>query len=190
MTIQLTVVQLLYAQGMILGPTIFFSKEAIFLLYLEIFQVKQIMRRAIYIGMISTGLIYWPSIILESILCAPHVGESWDILAGASWAKRCPRNSYWGVVQGAGAVWIDLYIFVLPIPIILGLQLSRRSKLQVLAVFMTAFMYVCPEQWLVVMKAHASRGIMASVFAEVYRVRLLTSGGDILWAQSQQLICV
>ena len=36
-----------------------------------------------------------------------------------------------------------------------------------------------------------SRGILASVFAEVYRVQLLTQkSGDELWAQAQQLICV
>lgn len=34
------------------------------------------------------------------------------------------------------------------------------------------------------------RGILASVFSEVYRVELLTNRDDTLWVQSQQLICV
>ena len=35
-----------------------------------------------------------------------------------------------------------------------------------------------------------SRGILASVFAEVYRVQLLTEPADELWVQAEQLICV
>jgi hypothetical protein len=41
-------------------------------------------------------------------------------------------------VQGVLAVVLDLYIFILPIPIILNLRLPKRKKLSVLFVFMTA----------------------------------------------------
>ena len=125
---------------MLLGPTIFFSKEAIFLLYFEIFHVKPAMRTAIIIGMVFTGLVYWTGIIIESIFCAAHVGESWDPLAGAPETQRCSKTEYWGIVQGAGAILIDLFIFFLPIPNILRLQLPLRRKLQVLGIFMTALM--------------------------------------------------
>ena len=37
---------------MLLGPTIFFSKEAILLLYFEIFHVKKSMKIAILVGMV------------------------------------------------------------------------------------------------------------------------------------------
>ena len=125
---------------MFLGPTIFFSKEAIFLLYFDIFHVKNSMRIAIIVGMVFTGLAYWPGIILESIFCAAHPGESWDPLAGSPIATRCAKNEYWGITQGACAILIDVYIFVLPIPTILRLQLAPKRKLQILAVFMTALM--------------------------------------------------
>ena len=123
---------------MLLGPTIFFSKEAIFLLYLEIFQVKKRMRMAIFGGMVFTGFVYWTGIIIESIFCAAHIEESWDPLAGSPVSNRCPKSEYWGIVQGGCAIFIDLYIFALPIPVILQLQLATRRKIQILGVFMTA----------------------------------------------------
>lgn len=79
---------------MFLGPTIFFSKEAIFLLYFEIFQVKKSMRVAIDLGMVFTGFIYWTGIIIESIFCAAHIGETWDPLAGAPLSTRCTKSEY------------------------------------------------------------------------------------------------
>ena len=127
---------------MLLGPTIFFSKEAIFLLYLEIFQVKKAMRVAIFTGMLFTGVVYWTGLIIESIFCAPHVGESWDPLAGRG--TRCSKSENWGVAQGACAIVIDVLIFVLPIPVVSRLQLGTRRKVQILAVFMTALMFVFP----------------------------------------------
>ncbi|KAF2675973.1 hypothetical protein K458DRAFT_283540, partial [Lentithecium fluviatile CBS 122367] len=163
----------LYAQGMLLGPTIFFGKEAIFLMYFEVFQVKKRMRTLIIIGMIFTGLAYLPGVILESIFCAARPGETWDPLAGAPEGQRCTKMIYWGIVQGACAIVIDIYIFVLPIPAIAQLQLGLKRKIQILSVFMMAFL-----------------GILASVFAEIYRVRLLTHPEDLLFVQSQQLICV
>ena len=136
---------------MFLGPTIFFSKEAIFLLYFEIFQVKKPMRMAIILGMVFTGFVYWAGIILESIFCAAHIGESWDPLAGSRISSRCPKNVYWGIVQGGCAILIDVFIFVLPIPVILRLQLDTKRKMQILAVFMTALLYVfsCTWSWIV-----------------------------------------
>lgn len=138
----LTSGKLLYAQGMLLGPTIFFSKEAIFLLYFEVFQVKNQMRLAIIFGMVFTGFVYWTGVIIESIYCAPRVGEGWDPLAGAPVSIRCQKTIYWGIVQGACAILIDLLIFVLPIPIVMKLQLPTRRKVQILCVFMTALMYI------------------------------------------------
>ena len=134
--------QQLYAQGMLLGPTIFFAKEAIFLMYFEVFQVKPWMRVAIIVGMIFTGLAYLPGVILDTIFCAARPGETWDPLLGAKITGRCDKMIYWGIVQGSCAILIDIYIFVLPIQPIVQLQLGLKRKIQILAVFMMAFLYV------------------------------------------------
>ena len=182
---------------MILGPTIFFSKEAIYLLYFDIFQVKKSMRVQIIGGMIFTGLVYWTGVITTPILCAPYVGETWDPLAGAPITRRCHKNIYWGIVQGACAVLIDIHIFMLPIPPIIRLQLARKRKYQVLAVFMTALLCVPLSIFALLfsfgallLNTYESRGILASVFAEVYRVQLLTTSDGVQWGSSKTLICV
>lgn len=97
---------------------------------------------AIVFGMIFTGVAYWPGVIITSILCAARIGETWDPLAGVSLSMRCQKSVYWGIVQGACAIFIDVLIFVLPIPIVMKLQLPTRRKVQILGVFMTAFMCV------------------------------------------------
>ena len=120
-----------------MGPTIFFAKLFIFLLYLSIFQVKQTMRLAIYFGIFLNFAIYWPNVAINSYYDAPHYGEQWDV---ATIAARGRIAIAFSIVQGVMAVVIDLYIFVLPIPVLLGLQLQRRKKIQVLAIFGTALL--------------------------------------------------
>ena len=75
-----------------------------------------------------------------SIFCAAHIGETWDPLAGAPESKRCVKTEYWGIVQGGCAILIDVYIFEVPIPAIIQLQLALRHKIQILGVFMMALL--------------------------------------------------
>lgn len=42
---------------------------------------------------------------------------------------------YWGAVQGFLSVGLDLYIFILPLPILFKLQMPRRRKIQLVALF-------------------------------------------------------
>lgn len=100
------------------------------------------MRIAIYIGLVFLTLLYWAGVPLESYFSAPHVGQSWDeLLINGSPA----RLNYWGIVQGSGAVLVDLYIFILPMPIVAKLHLSTKKRLQLICVFFTAFMQVSTE---------------------------------------------
>jgi hypothetical protein len=119
---------------MLLGPCIFFAKISIFLLYLQLFTVNKTNRQLIYAGMLFTFFLYWTNVAIEPYFCAPHLGQSWNFSVG----MRCTRLIPWGMVQGVLAVVLDLYIFILPIPIILNLRLPKRKKLSVLFVFMTA----------------------------------------------------
>lgn len=127
--------QLLYAQGILLGPSIFFAKISIFLLYLRIFTIKKQLRYAIYAGMVFTFCLYWINIGLESHFCAPRPGRNWDT---AEIAPRCTKTVIWGLIQGVLVVVLDIYIFILPVPTIIRLKLPLKKRLGVLAVFMTA----------------------------------------------------
>ena len=119
---------------MLLGPIIFFAKISIFLLYFQLFTIRKTYRYMIYAGMFFTFCLYWTNVAVEPFLCAPGVGEPWDLNV----LIRCGRLTTWGAVQGVLVVVLDLYIFVLPIPIILKLHLPRNKKLPILLIFMTA----------------------------------------------------
>lgn len=122
---------------MILGPTLFFAKSAIFLLYLRVFTVNKKMRYSIWFGLAYTFVLYWINIPFESWNCAPRAGDPWGL---ETVGMTCRNNVMFGLVQGVLAVALDLYIFILPIPVTLRLQMSLRRRLAVLGVFATAIL--------------------------------------------------
>ncbi|GFF33521.1 hypothetical protein IFM61606_01907 [Aspergillus udagawae] len=161
--------KILFAQGVLLGPVIFFAKSSIFLLCRQIFTIQKTMKYAIGFGLLFTFVLYWPGVGLESYYAAPHIGETWeDLLIN----KRPEHLIYWGVVQGTLSVVLDIYIFILPLPLLSKLQLPRKKRWQLLIIFSTAMM-----------------GIIASVIALVFRIRLLTTT-DTTFTQSALFICV
>ena len=126
-----------YAQGMILGPTLFFAKSAILLLYLQVFTINKKMSHGIWFGLAFNFVLYWINIPFESWNCAPRAGDPWGL---ETVGKTCANNIMFGLVQGVLSVVLDLYIFFLPIPIVLGLQMSLRNRLAILGVFGTAIL--------------------------------------------------
>jgi ABC-type Fe3+ transport system permease subunit len=95
------------------------------------------MRLAIRLGLVAAFLLYFPTIPIAAIFSAPHIGKTWDDVLFDGGPQR---SLYWGVVQAALSMALDLYLFGLPLPVISALNLSARRRVQVLAVFMTAFM--------------------------------------------------
>lgn len=125
-------VKLIFAQNVLQAPAVAFAKTAILLLYLRVFKVKKSMRYAIYGGLVFTNLVYWIHVPLVAGFCAPR--GKYPILD----FETCTKLTVWGPVQGFFAVVIDIYIFVLPFPVISVLQLPPRKKLGVSILFGTA----------------------------------------------------
>lgn len=57
-----------------------------------------------------------------------------------TYAEDARPLSVAGVVQSAVGTFIDLYIFVLPIPFLLSLQMPKRRVLGLIGVFSTALL--------------------------------------------------
>ncbi|KAI5855028.1 hypothetical protein GGS23DRAFT_470600 [Durotheca rogersii] len=163
-----TYTKILFAQQIIVSFVLFFSKASIFLLFYQVFDVKQAMRMAIRVGIVFSGLIYFTNIPTSAVLSAPHVGETW---ASVLLSGRPERDLIWGVVQSALGIILDLFIFFLPVPVIMSLNLSTKKKIQILAVFTTAAV-----------------GVVASVLSLVYRVEALDTN-DGTWKYTSLLIC-
>ena len=129
--------QVLGSGTILYSLTMFFAKLALFLLYYRIFALNRWTKIAIYFGVILTGLFYLTSSIVVIVLCIPRRNESWTSM---TYVTRCDRAEVMGDVQGIFGLVSDLYIFILPLPVLFRLQMSLKKKLGITAIFLTGFM--------------------------------------------------
>ena len=122
---------------MLLGPTLFFAKGAILLLYLRIFTINKKMRYSIWFGLVWNFLLYWSGIPIATYYGTPRIGQPWDVVAAT---ETCANLTTYVLVQGVLAVALDLYMFILPIPIVLKLRISLQQRLSILGIFGTAIL--------------------------------------------------
>lgn len=94
------------------------------------------MKIAVYVGLAATFLVYFPMIPLSIHYRVPHGEESrTDLIMSDNHMVLS-----WSIVQGALAVALDSYIFVLPLPTLATLHMSLKTRVQLIAVFPTALM--------------------------------------------------
>lgn len=120
-------------------PGLICSKLSLFLLFLQIFQIRGAMKIAIKVGIAATFITILPSIPIGSYFDTPRPGESWDELMLSG---KPNKAIYWGIVQAVLGVILDAYMFVLPLPVISQLQLPHKRRLKLGLIFSTAFMFV------------------------------------------------
>lgn len=116
---------------------LFFAKLALFLLYYRLFAHNRWTRIAIYLGITLNGLFYVASVVAMMVLCIPRRGESWTSI---TYTTRCVHSKAMNDVFGIFGLLSDLYIFILPLPILFRLQMSLRKKLGITAIFLTGLM--------------------------------------------------
>ena len=122
---------------MLFSPMLFFAKGAILLLYLRIFNVNTKMRYSIWLGLVWDFLLYWSSIPIATYYGTPRTGQSWDVVA---MTETCANLEIYILIQGVLSVVLDLYIFILPMPIVSKLPISLKQRLSILSVFATAIL--------------------------------------------------
>jgi hypothetical protein len=124
------------------GPTIFLAKLSILLLYLELFRVKKQARITVAAGLAITTAQCLATIIGYSVLCVPKPGGSW-LMHSSTYQCRVTAPLF-GVVMGAISVFSDLYVILIPLPLIWQLRMDTRKKVGVSIVFITGLLYVLP----------------------------------------------
>jgi hypothetical protein len=92
---------------------------------------------ACYVAIAIAVPTYITSIPLLSYFCTPSPGGDWNSLDVFA---KCKRLLDWAMIQGSLDIALNVYIFILPLPIVLGLQLPLRKKLGVLAIFLTGLL--------------------------------------------------
>ena len=126
----------LYLSEVLASPTLGMIKLTFFLLFLQIFAPTKHMRWAIWAGFICTFVVYGGFTTAWFVIGTPAPGVSW-------------QQQFMGPLQRGNALdypipvmglIFDIYILILPIVGISGLQLSFRRRMGVAFVFLTAIM--------------------------------------------------
>jgi hypothetical protein len=115
----------------------FFAKTATLMMFHQIFVISTPMRIAIRAGIAFTFVFYALGLCISSYFSAPHVGQGWDHLLSPD-REGGDVSLHWAVVQGSVGLALDIYIFILPLPMVARLKLSTRKKIQVTALFLVA----------------------------------------------------
>ncbi|KAI1432772.1 hypothetical protein GGR50DRAFT_561892 [Xylaria sp. CBS 124048] len=151
--------------------SLIFSKTATLLLFRRVFDVSRAIGAAIWFGIAVAFVLYMASIVALSYSAAPHIGQTWDELA-AQVAGTTIFPLYFAVAQGAVGTLLDLYIFALPLPILYKLNLSRKRKFQLSALFFVAIL-----------------GVIGSVLSLAYRSKSILPNPDLTYNAGVLLNC-
>lgn len=95
------------------------------------------LRYSSYTGVTFTALFYAALVIWVLSITSPTAGETWQKVAHEN--QRMVPEAVW--IACVGLV-LDIYILVLPIAGVKQLQMSRKRKLGIIAVFSTGLLYV------------------------------------------------
>jgi hypothetical protein len=150
------------------------AKTATLLLLRQVFSISRRTSIAIWIGIIATVAIYGSSMIVLIYHGVPHVGQSWEQYIDHMRAGTSPPFSiYWAVGQAAAGSVLDIYIFILPLPIIYKLNMTTKRKVQLSALFFVALL-----------------GVIVSIISIVYRVQFLTEANlDLMYNTGITMMC-
>ena len=116
----------------------FFIKASVLLLYRRVFSPDRRMRFFVYMGIGYLLITNGTSTILFGALCAPRNGETYLI---RYLSPQCVENvGNLTIANAACNLMADLYLLVLPVPIIWKLQLSANKKYALMGLFTTGFL--------------------------------------------------
>ena len=119
------------------NPFIFFIKATLFLFYLEIFGRLRWMRIVAWTGMLIYGLFYFSSLVAMASLCAPRTGTGQLDYFWAFISPTCLKQDPLSTTIACVNIISDLYLFILPLPAVWGLQLARKKKVGISLIIST-----------------------------------------------------
>ena len=119
-----------YASSYLYLLSLFGYKFSILLLYLRLFGVSDRFRYSTWAVMFFVFGYLFSNLLTQIFGCTP-IQISWEVVSGHCYNRRAAGFAY-----SSMNIISDLLIFVLPMPMVWRLRLSRKGKLGVMLVFM------------------------------------------------------
>ncbi|GJN70186.1 hypothetical protein PLICBS_004239 [Purpureocillium lilacinum] len=110
------------------------AKTSFFLMYLQIFGPLPWLRICVYIGLFLNWGFYTAVIVASIYYQAPNPGQTWQ---EGFLNDRYTKSFNMTIPIASGSLFLDTYIFVLPLIAVSKLRLSTKKKIGVMAVFAT-----------------------------------------------------
>ncbi|KAK7959362.1 uncharacterized protein PG986_004216 [Apiospora aurea] len=127
-------------------------KSTLLVFYLRIFAPQPNAKRLIWSGLVSIVVFYLISVIVTLASCLPRAGDGgWSILSPSRGDRCFEEDSRFAEVQGIVGALTDLYVWIVPMTVIVKVRLSRKQKIGVYGVFATGFLFLSThyrESWL------------------------------------------
>ncbi|MDI1489539.1 MAG: hypothetical protein OHK93_008820 [Ramalina farinacea] len=143
------------------GPFVWFIKLSLFVVLVEIFYTLRWLKLLAIGGAVSTGLFYFASVVAYPAMCAPTNGSSEKDYQDQLASSKCHGSFALGITVGVVSVLSDLYLILLPLPAVWGLQLPLRRRLGISAMFLVGLM-----------------ALTASIISLVYRIKVSREQGN------------
>ncbi|KAG6356840.1 hypothetical protein INS49_014714 [Diaporthe citri] len=153
--------------------SICFVKISVLILYWQVFYVLKWMRIACITGMTCIIAFQFSLSVAFSAMCAPSTGSSHIDFLTAFMSDTCMHTRALVVLQGVGSVVTDMFLVIIPLPAVLGLQMPLKRKIAVASMFLVGL-----------------SACAASIIGLIYRVRFYTVSKDnsrhaiAIWATS------
>ena len=109
------------------------AKLSLFLLYLRLFRLSQGTRIATWIGIVSCTIYYLFGGVFTLTMCSPWPGETYYVPA---LGKRCRLVEGYAYSTICFNALSDIYLVIIPLPVILELQFSTKKKIRICCIFM------------------------------------------------------
>lgn len=117
-----------------------FMKLSFHIYFLQIFSPKPLLRWSIYIGAFVTIAFYIAITVALFVLSTPRPGVTFGQQFTAFLSKKSSPVLNTTFAFGYFNIFSDLYILILPISGVMGLNLRPKRKLGVILIFMTGLL--------------------------------------------------
>ncbi|MCJ1444762.1 MAG: hypothetical protein MMC23_005264 [Stictis urceolatum] len=120
-----------YSTAVLLSLSTFTSKLLVLSLFLTSFPTHRTLAALVYFATALCTILYViVPVGVYSYFCTPG-SQDWNVeLVG-----KCKQTTLWGLIQGALDVGIDASLWIMPLPMLVGLKMKERVKRGLVGVF-------------------------------------------------------